>query len=412
MRPHAVPQVVFHHEDGGERHHADNLPRHQQVGDVLEPPALDLVVALHEQMTVISDFLALFRMYLGMFMLLVACACLEAFAAQPRLAILTETIYAAGTDLFHFMVVLSIVFLSYVISGMFLFGRRVWEFSKITRAIPTCFLMLFGDFDWDTLKAEHPVTAGFWFWSFMVMAVLVLLNMLMAIIMDKYSAVKAEVLDSPTIWDQGKDMVQDQLNSKLGKKLSLHQTLQRVEDLDGSLDKDSLREQVKGLTKAQAEDLMDATVNRMEAQVEKGMTMSKAMQMIGWVSIHVQKLNWALGTIVEEEREQMRIMNHEPPDHDLDQPPPPPEADGYIEGDGVGGAYVAEVGEHLEDLELRMQRLENFMSEAVDFAGVRGKDLGNRLQVIEHLLRGQRDAALSAPTNVWEQEPPKLDVSV
>ena len=53
--------------------------------------------------------------------------------------------------------------MAYTVSGMFLFGRRVWEYSTFTNAIPFTFLMLFGDFDWDQLKAEHPMVAGLWF---------------------------------------------------------------------------------------------------------------------------------------------------------------------------------------------------------------------------------------------------------
>ena len=34
------------------------------------------------------------------------------------------------------------------------------------------------------------------------------------------------------------------------------------------------------------------------------------------------------------------------------------------------------------------------MGEAVSFATGRGADIANRIQVIEHLLRGQRDAAI------------------
>merc|ERR1719502_614347 len=66
----------------------------------------------------------------------------KAYRAQPRLAIVTETLKLASSDLAHFMIVLLTVFVSYALAGMFLFGRRYSEFSTFVRAVCCCFNIL------------------------------------------------------------------------------------------------------------------------------------------------------------------------------------------------------------------------------------------------------------------------------
>ena len=53
--------------------------------------------------------------------------------------------------------------------------------------------------------------------------------------------------------------------------------------------------------------------------------------------------------------------------------------------------------------------MEEFMNQAVEYTDFRGKDLRNRLALIEDLIRGQRDATLrDAERAVWEAPAPKL----
>merc|ERR1712151_306663 len=104
------------------------------------------------------------------------------FNSQPRLAVVTQTISRAGSDLVHFMIIVVIIFMSFVASGMFLFGRKIWSFSSMFYSMNTCFRMMLGDFEWETLGEEHPLTAAIWFGTYMLLLMLLLLNMLMAII--------------------------------------------------------------------------------------------------------------------------------------------------------------------------------------------------------------------------------------
>merc|ERR1719337_132741 len=92
----------------------------------------------------------------------------KAFLAQPKLAVVTHTIIQSLPDVVHFLIVLMLVFLAYAVSGMFLFGERMIQFSEMGFAIMTCFFIMLGDFDWLELSEEHLITTCAWFFSFMI----------------------------------------------------------------------------------------------------------------------------------------------------------------------------------------------------------------------------------------------------
>jgi hypothetical protein len=67
-----------------------------------------------------------------------------------------------------------------------------------------------GNFDYQRLHSVAPVSAALWFWAYIVAVVLVLLNVLVAIIMDHYLSVKANVGDTiPSIFYQLRQLMSD-----------------------------------------------------------------------------------------------------------------------------------------------------------------------------------------------------------
>ena len=49
----------------------------------------------------------------------------------------------------------------------------------------TAFICLMGDFDFPALYFVDPISSIIWFWSFNILVLLVMLNMLLAIVMDE-----------------------------------------------------------------------------------------------------------------------------------------------------------------------------------------------------------------------------------
>jgi len=124
------------------------------------------------------------------------------FGAQPRLALVTNTIKAVMVDLLHFSIVLCPTFLTYAFAGTLLFGRRMKEFSTVTQALMTCFrIMIESEYPWDDLAAEYYVTAGIWSWTFIMMVAILMINMVLAIILDVYNEVHENTSGSETVWE-------------------------------------------------------------------------------------------------------------------------------------------------------------------------------------------------------------------
>jgi hypothetical protein len=126
---------------------------------------------------------------------------LVSFAVQPRLATVTTTLRSVLPDILHFLVVFMPTFLAYVISGNLVFGRRMHEFASIQSSFASCFRIIMEcEFDWDTLAAEYYWTTALWIWTFIVIIVLILLNMVLAIILDTYNDVRQAALSGETVW--------------------------------------------------------------------------------------------------------------------------------------------------------------------------------------------------------------------
>merc|ERR1719428_1999059 len=141
-------------------------------------------------------------------MLLVMCRFFKAFKGQPRLAVVTTTIASAGADLFHFGLIFFSVFLTFAFAGTILFGRRLAGFSSFRTAFGTSFAIACGDFDWTNMSAEHYATSSIWFWSFMILIFLIMLNMVLAIVMDVYTKVRATAMEGDPIWVNAAKLLQ------------------------------------------------------------------------------------------------------------------------------------------------------------------------------------------------------------
>lgn len=203
----------------------------------------------------------------------------KSFQANARLQTVQETLKRALNDICHFLIVLTPVFIGYSIIGHIIFGMDFVHFNSFGASFNTAFLCLMGDFGWysDLSVEVEPLGSGTpyfvvsaWYWSFMVISVQVLMNMLLAIVMDNYALASATVTsqpDSPPIWVQTKRYFQRRKQFKKGKWLSLEEVFDQLqeEDDDGNfsiLDQDdvdfkSLKEAIPDIKEEQAEFIME-----------------------------------------------------------------------------------------------------------------------------------------------------------
>jgi hypothetical protein len=68
----------------------------------------------------------------------------KAFRANPRLNVVSQTIAGASADLFHFLVVLMVIFSVFVLVAHMIFGEQIEYFQSPGRTVDTCFMMMLG----------------------------------------------------------------------------------------------------------------------------------------------------------------------------------------------------------------------------------------------------------------------------
>ncbi|CAE8644094.1 unnamed protein product, partial [Polarella glacialis] len=163
-------------------------------------------VELFNDVESLNQFVMRTRLLTGFYPVCILLRLFKAFSQQARLAVVTRTLYAACGDLAHFGIVFISIFFTYVIMGMSFFGRDNSSFSNFGVAVVTVFESIMGGANVEEMRvAGHPI-AFFYFASFMCIAVLLLLNMLIAIIMDVYAETKHRALSSDPVWQDVGDL--------------------------------------------------------------------------------------------------------------------------------------------------------------------------------------------------------------
>jgi len=181
----------------------------QHVESVVSHEVLhDMIARLHDQSSHIASQHETLRMTIFLYSFVLMMKFFKAFQANPRLEIVTETLRRATEDIIHFMIIFSVIFFCFSCAGFVIFGRAMRGFSTQLRSMVTCWKILMGDFDIEEMTLIHPLLAPCWMVSFQFLVLLILLNMLLAIIMDTYMAAKtSKGAQGLTIWAQIREAV-------------------------------------------------------------------------------------------------------------------------------------------------------------------------------------------------------------
>merc|ERR1712032_1162685 len=170
--------------------------------------------------------------------------CFVALKWQPRLAVVTETLKASAVDLFHFAIVLIPTFLAFAIAGHEMFGRRMQGFATMEGAIAVCFkLAMESEFDWWGLSEEDFFTSMTWVWTFVLLVVLLMMNMVLAIMMDTYSVIRLQAGSGETVWANAAFLFRRlYLGCVKGKWMSDNDILAEVENMPRTISIKEIKE--------------------------------------------------------------------------------------------------------------------------------------------------------------------------
>lgn len=162
----------------------------------------------------------------GINILLVIARILNLMHFQPRLGVVTRSLLLAGPDLLHFTVVAGIVFVGYAMMAHVIFGNVIDKFSTFQLSIDTCFEMLLGEIgvneDLKALTGLQGLAGSLFFWTFELLVFMVLLNFLLAIIVDAFSVVKDNTAESTGLHEELGQMMREKWRAMLGRMLNVH----------------------------------------------------------------------------------------------------------------------------------------------------------------------------------------------
>lgn len=164
---------------------------------------------------------SMFRIWLCVYPVILMLRLFKSFAAQPRLAVVTNTFKTAWDDLVHFALVFFSVYLCMAVNAILFFGQDSVDFSTIDRAFHSCFMAMLGSWDWEEMKGIGLIRAFLWLFAFMLIMVMLLLNMLLAIIMESYSQVKVLAENEPSLGMQIQNMIRRFQQNRRGERVRL-----------------------------------------------------------------------------------------------------------------------------------------------------------------------------------------------
>jgi len=166
--------------------------------------------AAHEQAVLVARARDDLRWYACVFAATVCLRFFKALRANPRLNIVVQSLKKASVDLAHFLIIFGLIFLGFVLVGHTVFGGQLASFSTIGEALYTTFLLLMG-FAFDEYKEKMLSKSGvlgvIWTAVFNLVLVLLLLNIVVAIIFDVYTEVKADAAEAPSLLQQTIDVL-------------------------------------------------------------------------------------------------------------------------------------------------------------------------------------------------------------
>ncbi|CAJ1372839.1 unnamed protein product [Effrenium voratum] len=241
----------------------------------------------------LSDSMAEFSSYQRIFIsyahILFMARCFLSLQWQPRLAIITSTLKVSTVDLLHFLIVLIPTWCGFAIAGMIMFGRRMQAFSTPLSGFAMCLqLAMEGEYDWQGMSSEDWFITLLWCWIYMVLLVMVMLNMVLAIIMDVYAEVRRQ---------QGETMSMFQHCTYLFKRAYYHkmwvpdrELWERVAEMPETIIVDDILEAYPDMPEFQLNFLCDAARNRTRVIQREGIDPTWTVQMVAAIHISLEEI--------------------------------------------------------------------------------------------------------------------------
>jgi len=237
----------------------------------------DQVQLVHKHMFRLRKWFQVLHVLVALCTVFVVLKFFKGFQSNPRLKVVTDTFQQASTDLAHFFIIFLTLFLPFTIIGHILFGNDIPKMGSVMSSMNAGVELLMGEFGWysdvalahiaSTLPSGMPTIVLFiWFFVFNFMMVLVVLNMLLAVVLEHYTKITGELDGEP---DEAKPPIWKQASRywkfmrKTRRHIPIEELARRMEDpvdpahKDEEVSRESLMHGFVGMGEEQAEFLMD-----------------------------------------------------------------------------------------------------------------------------------------------------------
>jgi len=164
------------------------------------------------------------------------------------------------------------------VNAVLFFGQDSLSFATLDRALHTTFRAFLGDLDWDELRQIGLIRAFLWYFAFMVVLVMIILNILLVIIMESYGQVKDMAANEASLAMQISNMIRRAQQTKRGERVNLAHIWASVLRNE-KVDEDTVLESEKPVT---AKQLM---------QIVPGMPKSQAIRTLSNSQIEFDKFH-------------------------------------------------------------------------------------------------------------------------
>lgn len=221
----------------------------------------------------------------------------KSFRANPRLDIVIQTLANCSMNFVHFFIVFMALFVCFAAAGFFLIGPRMFGFRIFMSALFTCWRSLPGMDVYEDLKDGVKIAGYCWTLLYQFLVQILTLQMLIGIVFDSYSVVKAESGEPDTLWRQVRIALRRARETRA--HISLYELVVQMEDDDypahpsNYVTPTTLRKafEKEKMTRQNSQYLVQRVAEtKLAAQEEIPFTNADAIKMIGQVKLINMKL--------------------------------------------------------------------------------------------------------------------------
>ena len=113
---------------------------------------------------------------------------------SPQYGTLVRTITRAAPSLTKFGLMFVLIFIFFSIMGQLMFGTALEEWSSVWSSSQVLFQMMTGEYGYGPLLEADPLMAPIFYYAYLVIVFFLLLNILLAILMDTYAIITEELM--------------------------------------------------------------------------------------------------------------------------------------------------------------------------------------------------------------------------